>query len=386
MVRAGLEATVVDIGHFRVSLKELCDGHAVGAVALHPDVEALKAEVQHIGVHGGLHRAEVAHELCGGLGDESTLFAEALRVGDAMIALIGSTQAGELLGMGHPVELAAVHDGTAQHSAMAVHILGGGMGHDVSAPLEGAAVNRRGESVVHDERYAVGVCGLGELFNVQHGEGRVGDGLTKHDLGVGPEGGIQLFLAAQRVHEGGGNAHLLHGDGDEVEGAAVDGAGRHDVVACLADIEQRKEVGSLTAGRQHGGGASFQLADLFRHHIAGGVLQAGVEVAVGLEVEQLAHVLAGSVLERSGLDDGDLAGFAVAGGVAALHADGITVHCNILLYWVCLYSTIPRRSMSLLRGIDSLNFIPCRKQKLTFSAAYHSWSPRRCRRSGTPAP
>ena len=269
---------------------------------------------------------------------------------------------------------------------MAVHILGGGVGHDVSAPLEGAAVDRRGERVVHDERYAVGVCGLGELFDVQHGEGRVGDGLTKHDLGIGLEGSIQLFLAAQRVHEGGGNAHLLHGDGDEVEGAAVDGAGRHDVVACLAEIEQRKEVGGLTAGRQHGGGAAFQLADLFRHHIAGGVLQAGVEVAVGLEVEQPAHVLAGSVLERSGLDDGDLAGFAVAGGVAALHADGITVHCNILLYWVCLYSTIPRRSMSLLRGIDSLNFIPCRKQKLTFSAAYRSWSPRRYRRSGTPAP
>ena len=107
------------------------------------------------------------------------------------------------------------------------------------------------------------------------------------------------------------------------------------------------------------------------------------EINIG---EQLAHVLAGSVLERSGLDDGDLAGFDVAGGVAALHADGITVHCNILLYWVCLYSTIPRRSMSLLRGIDSLNFIPCRKQKLTFSAAYRSWSPRRYRQSGTPAP
>ena len=74
------------------------------------------------------------------------------------------------------------------------------------------------------------------------------------------------------------------------------------------------------------------------------------------------------------------------GGTAAMHADGITVHCNILLYWVYLYSTIPRRSMSLLRGIDSLNFIPCRKQKLTFSAAYRSWSPRRYRRSGTPAP
>ena len=218
------------------------------------------------------------------------------------------------------------------------------MGHDVRAPLERAAVDRGREGVVHDERHPMRVCGICKLFNVQHGQGRVGDGLAKDDFGVGLESGVQLFLAAQRVYEGRGDAHLLHGDGDEVEGAAVDGAGRHDVVACLAEIEQRKEVGRLTAGRQHGGGAAFQLADLFRHHVAGGVLQAGVEVAVGLEVEQLAHVLAGSVLERSGLDDGDLAGFAVAGGVAALHADGITVHCNILLYWVCLYSTIPRRS------------------------------------------
>ena len=194
MVRAGLEAAVVDIGHFRVSLKELCDGHAVGAVALHPDVEALKAEVQHIGVHGGLHRAEVAHELCGGLGDESTLFAEALRVGDAMIALIGSTQAGELLGVGHPVKPAAVHDGTAQHRTVAVHVLGGGVGHDIRAPRKGAAVHRRGEGIIHNEGHAVGMGSLGELLNVQHGQGRVCNGLAEDGLGVGAEGGVQLLL------------------------------------------------------------------------------------------------------------------------------------------------------------------------------------------------
>ena len=209
----------------------------------------------------------------------------------------------------------------------------------------------------------MGVGRLGELLDVQHGEGRVCDGLAEHDLGVGLEGSVQLLLAAQRVHKGGGNAHLLHGDGDEVEGAAVDGAGRHDVVARLAEVEQCEEVCSLTAGRQHGGGAALQLADLFRHQITGGVLQAGVEVAVGFEVEQLAHVLAGGILEGGGLDNGDLAGFAVAGGVAALHADGITVHCNILLYWVCLYSTIPRQRAGLRRGIGSLNFVPCRKPK-----------------------
>ena len=289
-------------------------------------MQALQAQVQHVGVHGGLHGAEVAHELGSSLGDESPLFAKALGVGDAVVAVVRGAQAGELFSVGHPVKLAAVHDGTAQHGTVAVHVLGGGVGDDIRAPLEGAAVDRRGEGVVHDERHAVGVGGRGKLFNVQHGEGRVCDGLAEHDLGVGPEGGVQFFLGAQRVHEGGVNAHLLHGDGDEVEGAAVDGAGRHDVVACFAEVEQREEVCGLTAGGEHGGSAAFQLTDLLGHQVAGGVLQAGIEVAVGFQVEQLAHILAGGILEGSGLDNGDLAGFAVAGGVTALHADGITIH------------------------------------------------------------
>ena len=53
------------------------------------------------------------------------------------------------------------------------------------------------------------------------------------------------------------------------------------------------------------------------------VLEAAVEVALGLQVKELAHVLAGGVFEGGGLDDGDLAGFAVAGGIAALYAQGI---------------------------------------------------------------
>ena len=172
----------------------------------------------------------------------------------------------------------------------------------------------------------MGVGCLRKLFNVQHGQGGVGDGLAEHDLGVGEERGVQLFLGAQRVHKGGLDAHLFHGDRDEVEGAAVDGAGCHDVVTGLAEVEQGKEVGSLPAGSQHGSGAAFQFTDFLSHKVTGGVLQAGIEVAVGLQVKELAHVLAGGVLEGGGLDDGDLAGFAVSGRIAALHADGITIH------------------------------------------------------------
>ena len=93
--------------------------------------------------------------------------------------------------------------------AVAVHILGGGVGDDVRAPLEGAAVDRGGEGVVHDQGHAVGVGGLGELLDVQHRQGGVGNGLAEHGLGVGPEGGVQLLLGAVGSHEGGLNAHLL---------------------------------------------------------------------------------------------------------------------------------------------------------------------------------
>ena len=301
-------------------------------MALHPDVQTFQPEVQHVGAHGRLDRAEVAHQLSSRLGDECALFAKALGVGDAVVAVVWGAQAGELLRVCHPVKLAAVHDRAANHCTVTVHILGGGVGHDIRAPLEGAAVDRRGEGVVHDEGHAVGMSCLGELLNVQYGQSRVGDGLAKDGLGVGLEGRIQLFLGAQRVHKGRCDAHFLHRDRDEVERTAIDGAGRHDVVARFADVEQREEVGRLTAAGQHSRRAAFQLADLFRHQITGRVLQAGIEVAVRLEVEQFAHVLAGRVLEGGGLDNGDLAGFAVAGGVTALHADSITVHCYILLY------------------------------------------------------
>ena len=356
VVGAGLQAAVIHIGHLGMAFEELCHSHAVGAVALHPDMQAFQAEVQHIGIHRGLHGAEVPHQLSRCLGDKGTLFAEAFGVSDAVVAVVRGAQAGELLGVGHPVELAAVHDGTAQHCAVAVHVLGGGVSHDIRAPLKGAAVDRRGEGVVHDQGHAVGVSSLGKLLDIQHGQGGVGNGLAEHHLGVRPEGSVQLLLGAQRVHKGGLNAHLLHGDGNEVEGAAVDGAGCHDMVTGLAEVEQGKEVGGLTTGGQHGGGAALQLADLLGHKVTGGVLQAGVEVAVGFQVEQLAHILAGGIFEGGGLDDGDLAGLAIAGRITALHTDGITVHCNILLYWVCPNSTIPRRSTCLRRGIETLNF------------------------------
>ena len=169
----------------------------------------------------------------------------------------------------------------------------------------------------------MGVGCIGKLLNVQHGQGRVCDGLAEHHLGVGLECGVQFFLGAQRINKGGFNAHFLHGDGDQVEGAAVNGAGRNDVVARVADVEQGKEVGCLAGTGQHTGGAALQFGNLGGDGIAGGVLQAGIKITAGLQVKQFAHIVGAIIFESGALHNGNLAGFAVAGGIAALYAQGI---------------------------------------------------------------
>ena len=92
------------------------------------------------------------------------------------------------------------------------------------------------------------------------------------------------------------------------------------MISCFTDIEDREEIRRLAARREHGGRAALELRDLGRHVVARRVLQARVEVALGLEVEQLAHVLGRLVAERRRLDDGDLPRLAVARRVPSADA------------------------------------------------------------------
>ena len=105
-----------------------------------------------------------------------------------------------------------------------------------------------------------------------------------------------------------------------------------------------------------------------------------IEIAVCFQIEQLAHILAGGVLEGGGLNDGDLARLAVAGGVAALHTDGITVHTTYSFAGF-LVGKDDSPQEGLASGGESKN------SKLLISAgAYRSWWPTGYPQTGTPAP
>ena len=307
------QAGVAHPGDLRMRGQMLRQRQAVLAVLRHAQVQAFQPQVDEVGVLRRLDGAEVAHELGRRLRDERAAQAEALGVRHSVVALVGLAQAGELVGMRRPIELPGVHDGPAHAGAMAVHVLRGGVRHDVGAPLDGTAVHRRGERVVHDQRHPVRVRGGGEALDVEHRQRRIRDGLAEHGLRVRPERGLQLLVGAVGRNERAFQAHALHGHGQQVVRAAVDGRAGYDTIARAGDVEHGEEVRSLARRREHGRRAALELGDFGRHEVVRGVRQTRVEVPGLLEVEQAAHVLARVVLPGGGLVDGNLARLAVAG-------------------------------------------------------------------------
>ena len=74
------------------------------------------------------------------------------------------------------------------------------MGYNICTPVKGAAVDRGGKGVVHDQRHAVGVSRCGKLFDVQHRQRRVCNGFAEHGAGVVSKGCAKAPGAAGKIH------------------------------------------------------------------------------------------------------------------------------------------------------------------------------------------
>ena len=76
--------------------------------------------------------------------------------------------------------------------------------------------------------------------------------------------------------------------------------------AGFADVEDGEEGGCLPGRGEDSAHAPLQVGDSGRHRVVGGVLQAGIKIAVRLQVKELAHLVGRVVFESGGLVDGDL--------------------------------------------------------------------------------
>ena len=162
-----------------------------------------------------------------------------------MIALIGSGEARELFCMCLPIEVTAIDDGTAYLRGMTVHVLGGGVCNDVATPFNRAAVDGRGKGIIDNKGYTVLMSQLSEALDIKNITAWVGNGLAKETLGVRTEGCFNALIIPIGINEGAVDTELLHGNAKEVVRATIYIIRGDEVVACLTDIKDGIEAGSL---------------------------------------------------------------------------------------------------------------------------------------------
>ena len=177
----------------------------------------------------------------------------------------------------------------------------------------------RTERIINHQRNAVPV-GNGSYF-LQRDEVGIGvaHGLEEDGTGGRGDGGLEV-LHVGRVDECGRYAVRGQGMRQQVIAAAIDGAGRYDVVALTGKVEQGIGDGCGSRGHGYGCHTAFEGCHALFEYVLCGVAQTGVDFARLLQTE--AGGCIGRVLEDEGsrLVDGYGAG---TGGCIRLFLAGM---------------------------------------------------------------
>ena len=279
--------------------------------------------VEQKGSFGGGVAAQIAHQLNARLGDVGGV-AEVTGIDDTVIGFIRLGKFREVAVC--PIKFAAVDNGTAQLGGMAIHIFGGGVDHNICSEVEWTAKDRGGKGVVHNQRQVVGVCHAGHLFDVQHRNGRIGDGLGKDHLGLWVHLGLEGLLVVVGIYKVGHNAEALEGYGEQIDGASIDGGGAQNVVALVQQIEHRNQGSSLSRGGAQCADTAFEGGNFLLHGSNCWVGDAGVHVAVGSQVKELGHLSGRFIFIGCALIDRQLQRLAVLGSITLVQALGFHFH------------------------------------------------------------
>ncbi|CAM4172240.1 hypothetical protein ACAN107058_23330 [Paracidovorax anthurii] len=301
------------------------DGQRVLADAVHAQGQGLDALQDQEGAVRRERGARVAQRHHARAADEGRL-AQRLGVDHAVVARVGLVELRKAFLVPGPGELAAVHDGAADAVAVAAQVLGERVHHDVGAVLDRAQQVGAGHGVVHDQRHAVVVRHLRQRGDVGHVAQRVADGFDEHRLGPRVDVPGEARRIA-RIGEARGDALARQRVGEEVVGAAVERAGRDDVVARLRDGLDGVGDGRHARGQGQRGDAALQRRDALFQHVVGRVHDARVDVAGHLQVEQVRPVLGAVEGIGDGLVDGH--GHGAGRGVrrlAGVDGEGLDLH------------------------------------------------------------
>ena len=292
---------------------------------VHAHGKGLEALQQHEGAQRRERRSEGAHRLHARLGDEAEI-AEALVEAHPVIAARGLGHVG--IAAVVPGKLAGFDEHPAHGGAVPADILGGRMDDDVGAVLEGPAQVGRGEGVVDHQRHPGLAAHRREGLEVEQVEPRVADDLAVHRAGArrdrGPEG-----LGVGRIDEHGLDAKPAQAHVELRIAAAVERARGHDFIARAAQGQQRGHLRGHAGRRGERRTPALERRHALLEHRHGGVGDARIDVAEGLQVEQRGGVLGriedegGALVDRHGTGAGD--GVRLLAGMEAERFDTVAV-------------------------------------------------------------
>ena len=202
----------------------------------------------------------------------------------------------------------------------------------------------------------------GDGFEVRQVGVRVAEGLEIDELGVLLDGILEL-LRVLGGDEGGGDAVARQGVTQQVEGAAIDVLGRHDVVAALRDVTHGILHGGGAGSDRQAGGTAFEGGDAILEHTLGGVGQTAVDVArvsqteAGLGVIEVMEDVAGGLVDRHRAGVGGRVGLLLSDmQLQRLKTVVLVCHGGLLRMDSCLIFDLPPcRSLGGWSGVASDN-------------------------------
>ena len=183
---------MIDLGHLRMLAQIVDNLEGVFYVTFYAQRQRFQTLQQNECVERRNCGAGVAEDDGADACHESSL---ARYVGEdcAVVTWVGLGECWELVGIGFPVESAAVYDHTSETRAVASDKLSGGMHHNVGTVFDWADEIWGAECVVDNQRNIVAVCHFRDGFDI----GDVGVGIAEclriDNFGVGLDGSLKCF-------------------------------------------------------------------------------------------------------------------------------------------------------------------------------------------------
>ena len=339
------QGRMVHLGHLGVLGEEVHHLEGILYVALYAQGQRFQPLQEDEAAHRGKGGADVPQE--GGTGPYN-VGGEAAGIGKdyPVITGFGLGELRELAGS-LPVKLSAVHDDAANSGAVAAYELGGRMHYYIGPVLDGTEEERRGKRIVDDQGNLVGVGYGRDGIHVNDVSVGIAEGLDEQGLGLRTDGLLKIGDVF-RIHESGGNAVGHERVLQQVESAAIDGLGCHNMVSRTGDVQDGISDGGSTGSHGQGTYTSFQGGNAAFQHVLRGIGQAAVDIA-GIDQAETGRCVS-RVMEYigRGLVNGD--GTGVGSGIglflAYVELEGLEVKLSVahICSFVdfCLQSYIPQ--------------------------------------------